>query len=148
MGEIEDLSRRMAALLPPIIREFTKRETHAFARGQISVPQMLILELLQHKPSCIMSELASSLSITTSAVTGLIDRMERAGLVRRVRDPDDRRAIHIEATPKGAAMIREVLRQKERNFRQVLERLPAPRRRSYLRLLEDIHRVLSERPLP
>ena len=147
MSEIAGLSRRMAELLPSIIREFTKRETHAFARGQISVPQMLILELLQRRSPCIMSELASSLSITTSAVTGLIDRMERAGLVRRVRDPKDRRAIRVETTPKGAAMIREVLRQKERNFQQVLERLPAAKRRTYLQLLEDIYRVLKEQPL-
>lgn len=148
MIDVAALSRRMAELLPAIIREFTKRETHAFARGQISVPQMLLLEFLQRRPACIMSELAASLSITTSAITGLIDRMERAGLVRRVRDPKDRRAIHIEATPKGTTVIRDVLRQKERNFRQVLERLPGPRRRAYLQLLEDIHRILQEQPLP
>jgi DNA-binding MarR family transcriptional regulator len=147
MSDVADLSRRMAALLPAIIREFTKRETHAFARGQISVPQMLILEFLQQRPSSMMSDLASSLSITTSAVTGLIDRMERSGLVRRVRDPRDRRVIHIEATLKGRSVIREVLRQKEENFRRVLERLPAAQRRSYLQLLEDIHRILQEQPL-
>ena len=44
-------------------------------------------------------------------------------------------------------MIREVLRQKERNFQQVLERLPAAKRRTYLQLLEDIYRVLKEQPL-
>ncbi len=143
-----DLSRRMVELLPSIIREFTRRETHAFARGQISVPQMLILELLQRRTSCIMSELASSLAITTSAVTGLVDRMERGGLVRRVRDPKDRRAIRVEATARGVTIIREVLRQKERNFQRVLDRLPAPKRRTYLQLLEDIHRVLKEQPVP
>jgi len=148
MGDAVDLSRRMVELLPSIIREFTRRETHAFARGQISVPQMLILELLQRRATCIMSELASSLSITTSAVTGLVDRMERGGLVRRVRDPKDRRAIRVKATARGVTIIREVLRQKERNFQRVLDRLPAPKRRMYLQLLEDIHRVLKEQPVP
>lgn len=146
-SDVTRLSRRMTELLPAIIREFAKRETHAFARGRISVPQMLILEYLQRHRTCIMRELARSLSITTSAVTGLADRMEQAGLVRRTRRSGDRRAIYVEATPAGLATIREVLRQKERLFRAVMERLPSSQRRTYVELMERIHRIVTQQPL-
>ena len=147
MSDVTRYSRRLTELLPAIIREFAKRETHAFARGRISVPQMLILEYLQRRRSCIMRELACSLSITTSAVTGLVDRMERAGLVRRARHPTDRRAIRIEATAKGLATIRDVLRQKERLLHAVMTRLPAAQQRAYVALMETVHRIVTEQPL-
>ncbi|MDT5340632.1 MAG: hypothetical protein QOD90_6137 [Mycobacterium sp.] len=44
-------------------------------------------------------ELAVEAGLTTGAVTGVIDRLERAGYARRVPDPGDRRRVRIEVTP-------------------------------------------------
>ena len=38
--------------------------------------------------------------LTTGAVTAVVDRLEKAGLARRVADPSDRRRVRIEVTPK------------------------------------------------
>ncbi|MEU0885513.1 MarR family transcriptional regulator [Lentzea sp. NPDC005914] len=43
--------------------------------------------------------LAELSGLSTGAVTGVIDRLERAGFVRRVRDPHDRRKVLVELTP-------------------------------------------------
>src|SRR5216684_4723718 len=43
--------------------------------------------------------LARHLGLTTGAVTGVIDRLERARLVRRVADPKDRRRVIVEPVP-------------------------------------------------
>jgi DNA-binding MarR family transcriptional regulator len=45
-------------------------------------------------------ELAAATGLTTGAVTGVIDRLERAGYARRVPDPADRRRVKVEVTPK------------------------------------------------
>ena len=45
--------------------------------------------------------LARILDLTSGAMTNRIDRMESAGLIRRVPDPDDRRGVQLEITPKG-----------------------------------------------
>ena len=42
--------------------------------------------------------LAELSGLSTGAVTGVIDRLERAGFVRRVRDPHDRRKVLVEVT--------------------------------------------------
>jgi DNA-binding MarR family transcriptional regulator len=44
-------------------------------------------------------ELARELRLSTGAVTVLVDRLERAGYARRLRDPVDRRRVLVEATP-------------------------------------------------
>jgi DNA-binding MarR family transcriptional regulator len=43
--------------------------------------------------------LAVATGLTTGAITGVIDRLERAGFARRVRDPDDRRKVFVAALP-------------------------------------------------
>lgn len=71
--------------------------------------------------------------LSTGAVTGVIDRLERAGYVRRVRDPHDRRKVLVEVTPQNAekfahlfesalATVEEVLVQFTPAEREVLER--------------------------
>jgi DNA-binding MarR family transcriptional regulator len=48
-------------------------------------------------------ELASATGLTTGAVTGIIDRLERAGYVRRERDLADRRKVHVKMLPRAMA---------------------------------------------
>lgn len=62
-----------------------------------------------------MLELSNFLSLEKSSVTGLIDRAERRGLVRRVASSEDRRAVHVQLTVEGRrlaqALASEVGRQ-------------------------------------
>ncbi len=47
--------------------------------------------------------LAAATGLTTGAITGVIDRLERAGFARREPDPNDRRKVLVRATPQAAA---------------------------------------------
>lgn len=53
--------------------------------------------------SLAMRDLGQAVVISKSGLTGLVDRMERAGLVARRPDPRDRRTIRVVLTPDGAA---------------------------------------------
>ncbi len=50
------------------------------------------------------SDLASTLMVTTGAMTNVLDRLEEAGLTRRLRNPGDRRSVIVEATDAGVAL--------------------------------------------
>lgn len=52
-----------------------------------------------------MGELAEMLDVTPRTVTGLVDNLERDGLVRRVDDPHDRRSVYAEITDEGRARV-------------------------------------------
>ncbi|NAS25911.1 MarR family transcriptional regulator [Herbidospora sp. NEAU-GS84] len=54
------------------------------------------------------SELAAAAGLTGGAATTAIDRLERTGLVERVRDTDDRRRVHVRLTLRGAQDVREI----------------------------------------
>lgn len=53
-----------------------------------------------------MRDLGRAVVISKSGLTGLVDRMQRAGLVERGGDPDDRRVVHVALTPAGADAYR------------------------------------------
>ncbi|WP_433478664.1 MarR family winged helix-turn-helix transcriptional regulator [Spirillospora sp. CA-142024] len=54
-----------------------------------------------------MGELGAMLGLAKSSLTGLVDRSERNGLVRRETDPQDMRAVRVALTPEGSALVDE-----------------------------------------
>jgi DNA-binding MarR family transcriptional regulator len=69
----------------------------------ISTSQLPVLFLLEKNPGAMLKDVSEALRINASAITGLIDRMETAGLVRRNPSDEDERAVHLFATPSGIA---------------------------------------------
>lgn len=57
------------------------------------------------------SDLARSSLITTGAMTSRLDRLERAGLVRRIPDPADRRGVFVRLTARGSKLARQALQE-------------------------------------
>jgi DNA-binding MarR family transcriptional regulator len=53
------------------------------------------------------SELARDLGLTSSALTALVDRLERQGVAERIRHPRDRRRTIVSVTERGATMVQE-----------------------------------------
>lgn len=71
-----------------------------------------------------MSDLKRDLDVTTGAITGLIDRLEDQGLVRRVPSQDDRRVVFLELTPAGHDMNAAIRAAWDRKLTAWIDRLP------------------------
>ena len=69
-------------------------------KGELSLRQLSALYIIEHEPTT-PGQLARRLMVTPAVVTGLIDRLERRGFVRRESESDDRRRIHLELTEAG-----------------------------------------------
>jgi len=76
----------------------------------MSFGQMVLLRVLVQKGKATPKELAEALSVTTGNITGLLDKLEAAGLVTRRRSAKDRRVVHIELTAKARQRFRKVQR--------------------------------------
>lgn len=83
----------------------------------ISTTQSAVLMFLKQKNGVAMGDLADGVGLKITSASGLIDRMEKAGLVARRRSVTDRRSIQIELTDQGRAMLgqAEPLIQKANN---------------------------------
>jgi DNA-binding MarR family transcriptional regulator len=77
-------------------------EKHGLSEGRLHVLWQLIGAPERQLP---LGELAERLEVSPRNVTGLIDHLERDGLVERVDDPEDRRSIYARLTPAGAKRL-------------------------------------------
>jgi DNA-binding MarR family transcriptional regulator len=66
------------------------------------------LNAIENAGGLTAGELATEVGLTTGAVTGVVDRLERAGFARRVPDPADRRRVKVEVTPKFYARAERI----------------------------------------
>ena len=79
-------------------------QTVANAVG-ISSSDLECLDFLNIEGRVTAGRLAELTGLTTGAVTGLVDRMEKAGLVRRERDEEDRRKVYVAIVPEALGRI-------------------------------------------
>src|SRR3954467_11787876 len=77
----------------------------------LSPTQCHVLHLIEPGRPLPMRRLADTLSCDPSNVTGLVDRLESRGLIRRTPSADDRRVKVLELTPAGARLRAQLLRQ-------------------------------------
>jgi len=104
----------------------SRRVTRAVAEQYgLTGSQLLVLKLLEPRGQVSLSALSGEIRAKNSTVTGIVDRMERDGLVVRRRSGDDRRVVHIELTAKGKKLANDVKADPKHMFRALLEELPA-----------------------
>jgi DNA-binding MarR family transcriptional regulator len=71
----------------------------------ISGSDLECLDFLNLEGRVTAGRLAEVTGLTTGAITGVVDRLEKAGMVRRERDPDDRRKVFIATVPENVARV-------------------------------------------
>ncbi|MDB5063895.1 MAG: MarR family transcriptional regulator [Chloroflexi bacterium] len=84
------------------------------------------------------SELVDAVVLSSGAMTNRIDRVETAGLVERLPDPDDRRGTLVALTEKGRQAVDEAVRAHVANEEQLLSALSADERRQLADLLRTL----------
>ena len=83
--------------------------SHLTENFDVTLPQFEVLcELDRRGVPVAMSQLSSRLNVTSSNLTGVVDRLVRKGLVRRFRSKKDRRVQHIELTREGRSAQAEI----------------------------------------
>jgi MarR family transcriptional regulator, organic hydroperoxide resistance regulator len=103
--DAEQVSMQILMRLRQILQEMSKHSKMILENYKISTPQLICLhEVFQHGPISI-GALTKIVFLNNSTVTGVIDRLEKRELVRRVRISKDRRQVHVEVTDQGIEFI-------------------------------------------
>ncbi|WP_369243760.1 MarR family winged helix-turn-helix transcriptional regulator [Streptomyces sp. R41] len=108
--------------------------TVAAANENLTASQGKTLNVLRRGPAS-MSALATTLTCDASNMTGIVDRLERRGLVRREPSPSDRRVKNVILTDEGERVI-DVIRRKMHNTLAGLNRLSEQEQNTLYALLE------------
>lgn len=90
------------------MRKISRIYAEGLSPYEVTPPQLFMLSCLECRDGQKPSELAEQVHLDASSMTGLLDRTEKASLIRRMRDPQDRRALRIYLTPQGKDTVEKL----------------------------------------
>lgn len=134
--EIEELLRNVSTIL-------RKRSRDILASFEITSPQFDALLVLRDNGELTMGELCAKMFLACSTATDLIDRMERNGLIERVRDTTDRRVIRLRVLAKGNRVIDEVLDARRSYLESIFADLSYEEKERIIQVLDQINHLMT-----
>jgi DNA-binding MarR family transcriptional regulator len=116
---------------------------------ELTPPQFGLLAFLWQQDGLTQVELSEKSQVDRTTVGGLIDRLERTGLVERQPHPQDRRAHLIRLTPKGTAMEKPLTEAARRVTVQLTAGLTGAETDELVRMLATLRgeRKVYEKPV-
>ena len=119
-------------------------DRHVKAVGLTSA-QFQVMFLLNESNGICQHDIENEFSLSRAAVSGLLDSMENAGLIRRVVSANDRRLRIIEITPEGKSKL-EMARKMALDAEKAIDEVLSPEeRRNMVEMLGRIREVLEEK---
>ena len=116
-----------------------------FERWDLSPSQFNVLNLLRLNPDGLsQTDLSRQLIMHRSNLTGLVDRLEKRGLVARREVAADRRAYSVVLTAAGTKLLREILPRYYEEAARVWDRLPARRATELIADLQQVTRNVQQ----
>jgi DNA-binding MarR family transcriptional regulator len=112
----------------------------SLAKYDVTPVQYGVLKCLWCQDGQNPSQIAGSLFLDTSTVTGILDRMENKGMIKRIADPKDRRSIKVVLTEQGRQLEEPVTKVIDEENKKVLCALNEEER---VKLMEYLNRISS-----
>jgi DNA-binding MarR family transcriptional regulator len=137
------LETRITEALRRIVRASDMTSRAIFKEHRLSGPQLAILQQVAASESATVSSLAKAVHVGAPTVTGILDRLERDGLIRRVRDVADRRQVIATATESGRQVLGRRPSLLNEHFRGELQRLEEWERTLLLSMLQRAARMME-----
>lgn len=88
----------------------------------MTAPQGMVMGILSKEKTMKITELSSKLSLSNSTVSGIIDRLEKQGMVVRNRSEEDRRVVYVNVSPDFTGLHQNFHKRLEENIGNVLNK--------------------------
>jgi DNA-binding MarR family transcriptional regulator len=118
---------------------------HSLSQGRFTV--LMLLNRCGAEQASTPAALADESGVTRATMTGLLDTLEKDGVVRREADLRDRRNVHVRLTPSGRALLEKMLPEYFECVARIMEPLSATERKQFVTLLQKIQRGTAAREL-
>ncbi|MCW3837007.1 MarR family winged helix-turn-helix transcriptional regulator [Sphingomonas canadensis] len=130
---------RLTAMPGHLIRRAQQVSTAIFAEeladAELTSVQLISLAAIAERPGLDATTLAELIDFDKATIGGVLDRLERKGLVRRSVSPSDKRVKELAATPAGRALLAASMPAAEQVQVRLLAPLSPAEREDFLRML-------------
>lgn len=141
------LDDRVIAALRRIVRAIDLHSRHLVEHFSVTGPQLVALQELARLGQVPVGVLARSVHVSHPTMTGILDRLEKRGLVRRTRDTQDRRRMTATPTAKGLELLESAPSPLQDRFRSEFSKLEEWEQTQMLASLQRIAAMMDAEQL-
>lgn len=114
-----------------------------FRELNITGPQGMIIGILMRHRKMKISELSEKMGLTSSTVSGIVDRLEKQGMVKRERSSDDRRVVYVNIDEEFRKKSKEVFKKVEDKFRDMMNKATEEEHDEIVKGLNTLKRLIE-----
>ena len=129
----------LASIIMVMQRRFMASLMGELSRGEVSFPQFFLLGHLCSQGPTGMRGIADLMGHSTPAATGLVQRLEKLGYVRRTHGREDRRKVTVSSTAKGVRLVEGIRQEIIGNLEKVMGTLTPAEQQAWLDIYRKIH---------
>jgi DNA-binding MarR family transcriptional regulator len=138
---------RVIAALRRIVRAIDLHSHHLVERFSVTGPQLIALQELARLGRVPVGVLARNVHVSHPTMTGILDRLEKRGLVERTRDTEDRRRMTATATTEGLKLLESAPSPLQDRFRSEFSKLEEWEQTHMLATLQRIATMMDAEEL-
>ncbi|MGH3824683.1 MAG: MarR family winged helix-turn-helix transcriptional regulator [Pseudonocardiaceae bacterium] len=132
-----------ACWLAGYLRKMVSARPAAWAGSELTLSQLIALHIISARAPITLLSLSEALGTRPPATCAMVDRLARAGLVRRTPDPDDLRRVLLAVTSTSAQLIGKIDPDTARKLQSVLTSMGSAAQRVLIEVLKDTARRLA-----
>jgi DNA-binding MarR family transcriptional regulator len=106
-----------------VIQKTNPVRDRAWLSVDLTMPQLKSLIYVTKRDGATSGQIANSLGVGLSTITGVVDRLTEQDMVSRHEDPRDRRVTRVVPTPRGRALVEDLLQFRNETISAMLSRL-------------------------
>jgi DNA-binding MarR family transcriptional regulator len=110
----------------------------------VTLPMWRVIGTLWKRKTCSMGELSDAAAVALTALSRLVGKMERDGLVQRKRSATDARIVMVTLTPRGRSIVKKLIPPALAMEKRVFSKVPAADVRTLRKSLMTVYESLGE----
>jgi len=141
------ISDNVIIALRKIIQKIDLNSKSLIKRVGLTGPQLLILQEISKLKTASMGQIANKVSLSQGTVTGILERLQKRGLVIRKRSDHDRRRVMVEITESGNSLLAEAPPLMQESFVEQFNRLQDWEKHMILSSLQRLVSIMDARSI-
>ena len=134
----------VARLFLQVLGLFKHSIGNVFEETGITGPQAMVMGILDEQKKMKITELSNKISLSNSTVSGIIDRLEKQGMVERERSKEDRRVVYVSICPKFSAEHKNIHKLIQENTANIIKMDTPEEMDKIFEGLSTLKRILGE----
>jgi DNA-binding MarR family transcriptional regulator len=140
-AQVEQIERDLGG-----IRHAMRKPLEAeVSKGELTIPQKAVMQVVVRNPGTSLKDIACEVSLAHSTVSGIVDRLQKRGMIERRVDEADGRVVRIYPTAEVQAFVHDLIPALTRGpLERALERTTESEREAIGQALRRLRELLED----